>query len=104
MRGNIERLPKWAQDELARLDREVAYLKGKLAVGPEDSDTFADPFASAPRPLGRGTRIRFTPKDAERAHFDVTLQDDGSLEVHADYMLAVIPQASNMIELRRVTP
>jgi len=76
---DITKLPRWAQDRIGKLERDLAAERRKLSAGPENSDTFADPYASAPRPLGRHTRIQFV---GERDEFHVHIDDDGELTVH----------------------
>jgi hypothetical protein len=79
----------------------VAEGARRQAIGPEDSDTFANPHAknvpgSAPTPLGRGELIRFEVDPDKYKHFDVRLQD-GTLRVSASDGFAVFPQSSNVI-------
>ncbi len=60
MRPNdTTKLPKWAQSRISVLERDLAYERERLMEGPEDSNTFADPYATAPRPLGKDTHIEF---------------------------------------------
>ncbi len=95
---DVTRLPKWAQRRIALLERSVAYHKAELAVGPEGSDTFADPYGT-PRPLGRGTTIVFTggdptsPSPPDRV--TVRRQDDGSLYVMCAESAVVLPASNN---------
>jgi hypothetical protein len=72
---DVDKLPKWAQRKIEALERkiealerEVADLRRTLAEGPEDSDTFADPYSDSPRPLGSGTSVQFV----------IACRDDGS--------------------------
>ena len=100
------KLPVWAQNEISRLERDVEYYKTRLAAGPEDSDTFANPHDDAPTPLGQGTLIQFGVRPGPR--FRVRLQDRRGrvdderpeLEISADDMLEIIPWASNVVRVR----
>ncbi len=92
------RLPKWAQQRIATLERNVERLQAKLAEGPSDSDTFAGPYGT-PRPLGRGTSIVFTggglASTSSTDRVTVRRQGDGSLYVMCDESAVVLPRASN---------
>jgi hypothetical protein len=98
------RLPKWAQHRLQKLESDVAYYAAKLAEGPQDSDTFANPHSDiAMRPLGMGTLIRFsiTTRDDGSAHDYIDAQLNGdTLEIRASRRLTITPQASNVVHAR----
>lgn len=97
-RGDVSKLPKWAQTEIQRLERNLESANARLNTGPEDSDTFADPyFEESTRPLGRGTMIQFGEERGRR--FRVRIDKDGRLDVSGDEGLIVIPRASNSILL-----
>lgn len=98
--GDRAKLPKWAQRELAGLEADLAAARAALAVGPDDADTFADPFRDPPRPISRGGLVRFG--GLWPYAFDVRLVS-GALEVRGEGAIRVRPQASNviMIELAR---
>lgn len=96
---DVTKLPKWAQTRIDTLERNNAYLKAVLAEGPEDSDTFADPYSDSPRPLGKRTMIRFDVGDSSREHFDVRLEGD-VLEVYGGSALMLRPHAANVVKLK----
>jgi len=110
MRGKIENLPKFAQDEIRRLEREVAYWQGVASIGPENSRAFANPYSDAPQPLGSDPHVQFITVPGEegtrRGKIKVCLRDrhDGSteLEVYTDEGMLVKPQSSNVITVRSV--
>lgn len=56
---DITRLPKWAQERIDLLERSVEHYKAKLEEGPANSNTFADPYSDARRPLGQDARVRW---------------------------------------------
>jgi hypothetical protein len=100
----MDSLPKWARDEIGRLDREVAHLRETLATGPEDSDTFADPYSDSPRPLGRGTAVEFQltgDRPGQKALAKMGADNSGRrfLEVHGGDSMIVRPVASNVVRL-----
>lgn len=96
--GDRSKLPKWARDELDVLERQVTALTADLAVGPAESDTFADPHGT-PRPLGRATLVRFGSPDHEvygdRVYFDVWLEGDALRVRCGGGTLVVMPDVSN---------
>lgn len=57
--ARMARLPSWARQEIERLERTVADLENRIAVGPEDSDTFVVGYSRPDTPLGERTTIRF---------------------------------------------
>lgn len=93
----ISKLPKWAQRYISELEQDNETYKAKLSAGPEDSDTFADPYDTE-RPLGRGTRIRF---GRSREGFTVYLDKDGELQVSSNWASVHIkPRAANALSVR----
>jgi len=98
MRGKLENLPKWARQEIDRLERDLAYNKAKLAEGPEDSDTFADEYSDAPRPLGRGPTITFKWGGKWGEKIEARL-DGETLIVRGGTQIDVHPVAGNVVEI-----
>lgn len=93
------KLPKWAQHELERLERDLAYAKKRLADGPEDSRVFADPYSDPPRPLGRDTSIDFKLGEGWGQRINVRIEDDG-IKIMGGNRLSIIPKASNVVHIR----
>jgi len=98
---DLSRLPQWAQSRIEVLERDLASAYAKLAAGPGESDTFADPYGEAVRPLGTGTMIRFGGPGYDRT-VDARWRN-GELVVQANAGMtdefAIKPQASNTIRL-----
>lgn len=88
------KLPKWAQQELGRLERDLEHAQARLAEGPENSNTFADPYADSPRPLGEGTLIEYRFGESWGEKFSVRLEGD-KLYVMGGSTLSIYPQSSN---------
>lgn len=82
MSEDITRLPKWAQRQITSLMQQVASKDRQIAeltAGPEDSNTFADPYfpgGKGMRPLGASPMIRFGGTDYCQT-FDVQFEDGG---------------------------
>jgi hypothetical protein len=97
---DMSRLPKWAQDRITLLERNLADARARLAAGPEESDTFADPYMESVRPLGSGTRVRFGGRGYDGT-FDVSW-GDGELAIQCNSggrSMAIMPQASNTVHM-----
>ena len=106
MTGDITKLPKWAQQEIKRLNQDLAYYRSKLQVGPDDSNTFADPYSDARRPLGHDTTIEFVLTNGHkiRARLDRNSVNGlyDRLYVSGDDGIAVFPNASNSVEIQSI--
>lgn len=96
--SRIATLPKWAQREIYRLQADVASLTERLTAGPENSDTFADAYSDASRPLGKGTSVAFKFGPGWGKRFVVRLEGE-RLIVHGGSSVAVHPRASNLFEV-----
>ena len=94
------KLPKWAQQELRRLEADLRDAHARLGAGPDDSDTFADPYADAPRPLGKGTTVEF--RTGPNRFGDRVLVSVGKdrVRIHGGDSLHIYPSASNVIEVK----
>lgn len=96
------KLPKWAQQELARLEQSVEYWQGLAVVGPEGSDTFVRQgwtreAGQLLKPLGDSPSILF---DTQSGRIEARVQDD-YLQV-ASYgagWLQIRPQSSNVVRV-----
>lgn len=97
---DVSKLPKWARQEIERLTRDVEHLSAKLSAGPENSNTFADPYSDSKRPLGLDTAVEFVLDqkrwDGRGSRIRVALQD-GVLNVNGDDQLLVMPRAANTL-------
>lgn len=106
------RLPKWAQDELIRLRRQLRAAREAIEKeGPADSNTFAGDYGTTldmtpRRALGRDERISFyMSDDADDWHnrMDVRITRDGGvpwLTVMGSDAIAVRPASSNVVRIR----
>ena len=102
--GRRASLPKWAQGYIKKLENDNMHYLDKLNAGPEDSDTFADPYSATRRPLGAGTSIEFRLGDkAVRVH---TAREGVTglpyLTINGGDYLEIRPQAANSFEVRAV--
>jgi hypothetical protein len=105
------RLPKHGQAEIARLtariallERDLAAMRARVEATAADSDTFAEPYAEPPMPLGKGIMVRFNGDSTLRDTYDVEMRD-GDLYVLVNGTqgdTAIIPQSNNTIRIRRI--
>lgn len=106
--ARLAKLPKWAQQELASQEATIRHLRGRLAVGPEESNAFLDPYAEPPRPLGRNPVIEFGDRDQDHGNRDMTVRwKDGELIINGmapshDSYLAVFPVSGNQVMVKHV--
>lgn len=90
MSEDLTRLPKWAQRKIAGLEQALTSrdrLIAELTAGPDDSNTFADPYypgGGGMRPLGNSPLIRFGGQDYCQT-FDVQFED-GELTLRGNSM------------------
>jgi hypothetical protein len=101
---DTSKLPTWAQVRIAHLENRLASAQAALTAGPKDSDTVADPFSEAPRPLGSGLTVRFGIRGSG-ATYDVTLKN-GELDVRVSVSLreemVIKPRVSNAFRVASV--
>jgi hypothetical protein len=96
----FDRLPKWAQQEIQCLTRDLRYVSAQLVkTHAGDTDVFIRDGLDL-KPLPPGSDIIFKRGGIE---FGVRLRDDNALDVrsHRD-CVAVRPQASNSIYVEQV--
>ena len=93
--GLISSLPKWASQEIHRLDREVAALRDKLYRARSAYDIDNNEFVVPVK-----TRIRSTVDVSSFDRLYLDFEEDGSLNVQL-MGLVVIPAASNRITIRQ---
>jgi hypothetical protein len=99
--ARVDKLPRHARDLIERLQRNLDHANAKLAEGPCDSDTFADPYSETPRPLGQGTLVQFGASKHEgtwKVHVE-----EGQLNINfqalGNYDMVIIPVSSNVVRL-----
>lgn len=104
---DVSRLPRHGQVYVKSLLAKIERLEGRIAeltVGPEDSDTFAEPYAEEPLPLGRRAHVRFNGATTTEGSFDVQMKD-GDLHILVNGTMddaAIMPQSNNVIRIRRI--
>lgn len=96
--NQIEKLPKWAQQEINRLTNENESLKNKLASFNGEAET--NTFIRSGRdkiPLPKNSRISF---EIGLSSFDIIIDGD-LLNVHhsGDGKLVVMPCVSNVVNI-----
>lgn len=99
----VAKLPSWAQAHIFRLERDVAALRARLSVGPEDSSVFANPYHQTPTPLGDAS-VQFDIGEAvhgRRPNVQVRREDGGdNVFIMGSESLAIEPRSSNTLVLR----
>lgn len=100
-RGDVAKLPKWAQDHVRVLRMRLQEAHERLADGPEDSNVIADPYSTPPLFLARDTAIRFVlePTGTRQAgHITVSLRD-GRLNLMGTVSIDVRPHSGNVVSV-----
>jgi hypothetical protein len=93
----FQRLPKWTQDTIRRLEADKRYLEEKLrqVEGKEPTNTHINEGMKK-QPLPSGSEIRFS---VGRGWVSVRITEDDLLQVMAGRSLHVQPASSNMLYL-----
>jgi hypothetical protein len=98
------RLPKWAQNRISYLERDLQAAHKKIQDGPVDSNATLNPYSQEMfTPLGKDVTIQFG--DVDGVNF--TIKHDGTkntLDIHAHGekygdRLVILPRSSNAIIL-----
>lgn len=103
--GKIENLPKWAQNRIQILERDLLDLEDKWTDGPE-SDTHIANYSHGDKPIGVGTTILFGKSEDVVGKRGIPYQiackwEDGKLEVRGySGRICVNPAASNLITVK----
>lgn len=100
--GDATKLPKWAQRDLERLQRDVQTWKQRACTGPEGSNTFIWMGMDELKPLGDSPNIRFQTGSGWRDHIQVRLTDRNELLVMGSDQILITPQAGNVITIQNV--
>lgn len=98
-----DKLPRWAQDLLAKLrrerdDAEQRADEARYATDPDGSSAVLHPWADIPVGLGADARVRF--KLGPSFYVDARVNRDRELELRACGPLVLIPQVSNVVRIR----
>lgn len=99
------RLPKWAQDELAILRRDLESVKryaDELRGHRGESDTYVQNYLHGDYALPARSRIAFhlLPDDGRVRRSIKVHVEDGVLNVQGDDMIDIRPQASNSLTIK----
>ena len=107
--AKLARLPLWARQEIARLERDLAHARERIAGEPGSAcDTFADPYSNPPRPLGEGCSVEFRLGPGERDAIRCRVERDWKGNACVDVMssgnmyLSIEPRSANTCELKLV--
>lgn len=102
---NIDKLPKWAQTEIIRMENEIEFLTKKLeqVSGVAETNTFILDGLIA-KPLPKNSHIEFRLKDKYgnlENKVSVMIRRDGNIDINAvsrdGSAFVVMPRASNSL-------
>jgi hypothetical protein len=96
---DVTKLPKWAQDHITVLERDLAHWKAKASDGPEGADTFVRYYGTDDKPLGTEPTILFV-LDGREAGLQVRKEGGVLLVSSIDGAVGVQPQSSNVVRIR----
>lgn len=106
--AQLTKLPRWAQDELARLTAELERVNAlAIADAPANTNTFRQELVGsrfADLPLGVGTRIAFDLANGSRITAKLTGDNlDLTLDAPGEFTgLTVLPRHSNSVRLTTI--
>ena len=97
----FEKLPKWAQSEITRLEANLKHFKEKAAQVSGESETNTHIVSGLDdTPLPKNSRVKFT---NDKGSATIHLESDGTIDVHANskygHRLAIFPNVSNGISI-----
>jgi len=102
---DVTKLPKWAQNRIANLERDLAYEKGQNLLQVQgDTEVFIADF-EGDIPLPPQSRIKFVYGDRPDDRIEVHVVKDGyradGVEVYGPAPFLIEPTSSNIFRLRR---
>ena len=100
--GNFDRLPKWAQQDMLRMESDLQAAEKKIREMAGESNEGTEVFIWSGLdniPLPARSQIRFRCEaDHNYRHFDVSIRD-GNLRIYGSGTFTVQPQSANSVEL-----
>lgn len=100
----LEKLPKWAQNEINRLEADLKHYKerSEQIEGSADTNTFLQEGLSS-RPLPHHARIEFCLGEHNQHKASVYVTKNGYIDINCDSRMAkgtyIRPRASNAFEI-----
>jgi hypothetical protein len=98
------RLPKWAQQRISYLERDLEHARKKIQDGPKDSNATLNPYSPELfTPLGKDVTIQFGSEEGT----NFTVKHDGAkdqLQIHQHgepygHRLVILPRGANSLVL-----
>jgi len=104
--ARLDRLPKWAAEEIVRLRNKIDGLNRVISAGPADSNAFLNPYRDFPTPLGKDPTIQFRDGEDPLNGFTVQFKNgeilvQGMAPAYDDY-LGVFPMSGNYVAIKHV--
>lgn len=82
---NLDKLPKWAQTEVIRLEKQVEYLQNRLDQFSGEGKTNTKLVEGlSTKPLPNNSQIEFAVGDNLQNKVCIYVKKDGTIDVHAD--------------------
>ena len=106
MKRDLSKLPKWAADEIRRLEANLKYAQEKLqALGAENPRVIVNPNSDLRFGLEADARVRFMFENSNGwvdvpGYLDLGIdEEDGVLNVYASDTVLIEPKGSNVLSL-----
>ena len=101
----MDRLPKWAREEISRLNRDIEHLLGKLRERDQGAGRIVvDAYSDEAFRVSETAVIKFEIGDNTRDSITVRMRND-ALHINGSDCFAVLPMSSNDVEIKiRETP
>lgn len=101
---DLTRLPRWVQNRIEVLERNVEHWKEQALAGPENSNTFVSTYPETGKPLGMNPNIDFYLGDRKDWTKRISVRIDERLgvpylNVQVGAGIVVVPQASNVVHI-----
>lgn len=94
------KLPKWAQEELATLERNLSDARSRFTkIGAVSGPVVVEPFYPTPIHFPEGTQVRFKVGERYDHYIDIQISKGrpNTIQIRAGESVSIIPDASNSL-------